>query len=125
MAFLVKALFRWNECSKNADISVLSNFLAFFSNFSLYRKIYQILSTRQISDWTIQTEITDGGGGAESALPWPYQSAKSPACLGLILVNDTEYDTNKALSLLYPPGTDIFRYRAVHLSYFQPPLLRT
>ena len=22
--------------------------------------------------------------GAECALPWPYQSAKSPACLGLI-----------------------------------------
>ena len=40
MAFLVKALFRWNEYSKNADISVLSNFLAiFFESFSLYREI--------------------------------------------------------------------------------------
>ena len=31
---------------------------------------------------TIQTEITGGGGGG-SALPRPYQSAKSPACLEL------------------------------------------
>ena len=40
MAFLVKALFRWNEYSKNADISVLSNFLAiFFQFFSPYQEI--------------------------------------------------------------------------------------
>ena len=40
MAFLVKALFRWNEYSKNGDISVLSNFLAiFFELFSPHREI--------------------------------------------------------------------------------------
>ena len=40
MAFLVKALFRWNKCSKNADISILGNFLAtFFDFFSRYREI--------------------------------------------------------------------------------------
>ena len=40
MAFLVKALFRWNEYSKNADISVLSNFLAIlFEFFSPCREI--------------------------------------------------------------------------------------
>ena len=40
MAFLVKAPFRWNECSKNVDISVLSNFLAIlFEFFSRYREI--------------------------------------------------------------------------------------
>ena len=33
MAFLVKALFRWNKCSKDADISILSNFLEIFFNF--------------------------------------------------------------------------------------------
>ena len=39
MAFLVKALFRWNRCSKNTDI-ILSNFLAiFFKFFSRYREI--------------------------------------------------------------------------------------
>ena len=43
MAFLVKALFRWNECSKNTDISILSNFLAvFFEFFSRYREILPI-----------------------------------------------------------------------------------
>ena len=44
MTFLVKALISWNKCSKNADISSLSNFLAnsfqfFFSisrNFAKY-----------------------------------------------------------------------------------------
>ena len=36
---------------KNADISVLSNFLAiFFDFFSRYREFYQLLSTCQISD---------------------------------------------------------------------------
>ena len=83
MAFLVKALFRWNVCSKNADISVLSNFLAiFFKYFSRYREIfakYYLHAKFQIN-WTIQTEITEG---AESALPRQYQSVKSPACLGL------------------------------------------
>ena len=40
----------WNECSKNDDISVLTNFLAIFSNFFDIEKFYQILSTCQISD---------------------------------------------------------------------------
>ena len=54
---------------ENADISILSNFLAilfpiFFLNIE---KFCQILSTRQVSDQlTIQTEITQG---AVSALP--------------------------------------------------------
>ena len=40
MAFLVKALFRWNKCSENDDIKLLSNFLAiFFKFFSQYREI--------------------------------------------------------------------------------------
>ena len=44
MAFLVKALFQWNKSLKNADISVLRNFLAiFFDFFSRYREI--LLST--------------------------------------------------------------------------------
>ena len=82
MAFLVKALFRWNECSKNADISVLSNFLAIFFRilFSISRNFtkYYLHAKFQVN-WTIQTEITEG----ESALARPYQSAKNPACLGL------------------------------------------
>ena len=40
MPLLVKALFQWNECSKNVDISVVSNFLAtFFEFFPRYREI--------------------------------------------------------------------------------------
>ena len=51
MAFLAKALFQWNKSSKNADISILSNFLAIFSDFFLrIEKFYQVLSTCQISD---------------------------------------------------------------------------
>ena len=74
MAFLKKALFSWNECSKNADISILSNFLAFFPIFfSISRHFakYYLQGKFQIN-WTIQTKITVGGG--ESAVP-PYQSA--------------------------------------------------
>ena len=62
MAFLVKALFWWNECSKNADISILSNFMAIFQNFfSISRNFtkYHLHAKFQIS-WTIQTEITEG-----------------------------------------------------------------
>ena len=69
---------------KNADISVLSNFLAIFSIFFLYiEKVYQVLSTCQISDQLDHSNRNYIGGEAESALPRPYQSAKSPACLGL------------------------------------------
>ena len=73
MAFLVKALFRWNKCPKNADISVLSNFLSFFLNFFLdIEKFYQELSTCQILDQLDHSNrnyigVGGGGGGGESA----------------------------------------------------------
>ena len=47
-----------------------------FIKFNLHAK-FQI-------NWTIQTEIT--GGGQNLSPPWPYPSAKSPACLGLIML---------------------------------------
>ena len=49
---------------KNADISVLSNFLAiFFEFFSISRNFtkYYLHAKFQIN-WSIQTEITGGGG---------------------------------------------------------------
>ena len=59
----------------------------FFSNFfpisRNFTKFY--LHSKFQVNWTIQTEIIIEGVGAESALPRPYQSAKSPACLGLKL----------------------------------------
>ena len=82
MSFLVKALFRWNESSKNADISVLSSFLAIFSNFSLdIEKFYQVLSTRQISDQFVHSNRNYGGGIISP--PPAIKICKSPACLGL------------------------------------------
>ena len=86
MAFLVKALFRWTECSKNADISVLSNFLTIFVNFFLDIEIfYQVLSTCQISDQLDHSSRHYRGEQNLTTPPpsRPYQSAKSPACLGL------------------------------------------
>ena len=69
---------------KNADISVLNDFLAIFSNFFLdIEKFYQVLSTCQISDQLDNSNRNYRGEGAESALPRPYQFAKSPAWLGL------------------------------------------
>ena len=70
MAFLKKALFSWNECSKNVDISILSNFLNFFPIFfPIERKFAKYYTHAKFQiNWTIQTEITGGGkGGAESA----------------------------------------------------------
>ena len=69
---------------KNADVSVLRMFLAIFFYFFFwilrnFTKYY--LHAKFQINWTIQTEITEGEG--ESTLPRPYQSAKSPACLGL------------------------------------------
>ena len=53
---------------KNADISILSNFLAtffkFFSNFFLdIEKFYQVLSTCQISDQLDHSNKNYSGGG--------------------------------------------------------------
>ena len=84
MAFLVKSLFRWNKCSKNANISILSNFLAMFlkSFFSISRNFtkYYLHAKFQIN-WIIQTEITEG---AESPPPPPpYQSANKPGLFGV------------------------------------------
>ena len=62
MAFLAKALFRWNKSLKNTDISILSNFLAIsfqiFFISSDFAKYY--LHTKVQINWTIQTEITEG-----------------------------------------------------------------
>ena len=86
MAILVKDLFRWNEYSKNVDISVLSNFLVIFFDFFLHiEQFCQVLFTSQISDQLDHSNRNYIGGGAESALSLPYQSAESPACLGLII----------------------------------------
>ena len=84
MAFVVKPCSD-GKSAKNADISILSNFLAFFFHFFFlaienFAKYY--LHAKFQINRTIQTEIT-GGGREESALPQPYQSAKSPACSGL------------------------------------------
>ena len=84
MAFPEKALFSWKECSKNVDISILSNFLAFFSNFSFsIEKFYQILSiyAKFQINWTIQTEITERRGGAGHT----NLQTENQACLGLKL----------------------------------------
>ena len=44
MVFLVKVLLPWNKCLKNADISILSNFLVtlfhFFLNIKKFAKYY-------------------------------------------------------------------------------------
>ena len=48
---------------KNANISILSNFLAIFLEFlSRYPELLQVHAKFQIN-WTIQTVITYGGGG--------------------------------------------------------------
>ena len=96
---------------KNADISILSNLLAIFFKFFLYIENlakYYLHANFKIN-WTIQTEIT--GGGAESAIPQPYQSAKSPACLGLMQC---------ILSIIQFPGyAQLSQYR-VYQSFSMP-----
>ena len=84
MAFLVKALFLWNKYSKNADISVLSYFLAiFFEFFSPYREMLPsticMPNFRSIGPFTQKLQ----GGGRICPLPTiPY--CKKP---GLFRVN--------------------------------------
>ena len=56
MAFLAKALFQWNKSSKNADISILSNFLVIFFSISRNFTQYYLHAKFQINR-TIQTEI--------------------------------------------------------------------
>ena len=72
MAFLAKALFRWNESLKNADVSILSHFLAIFVGFFLYmEKFYQKLSTGHISDQLDHPSRNYRGGGGGQNLPPP------------------------------------------------------
>ena len=86
MGFLLEALFWWNDCSKNANISNLSNFLAIFSNSFLdIEKFYQVLSTCQISD---QLDYSNRNYRGKNLRPTTTTSAipicKSLACLGLM-----------------------------------------
>ena len=85
--FITSKIVQLAKKAKNADISVLSNFLAIFFKFFLYiEKFYQVLSTCQISD-QLDHSNRNYRLGAESALPQPYQSAKSLACLRLTYVS--------------------------------------
>ena len=56
---------------KNADISILSNFLAIFANFfSISRNFTKnYLHAKFQINWTIRTEITLGGGGRSPSPP--------------------------------------------------------
>ena len=66
---------------KNADISILSNFLAILFKF------FHVLFTCQISDQLKLSKQKLHRGLEESVLPrlYQYQSAKGPTCLGLNL----------------------------------------
>ena len=78
MAFLVKAMFRWNESSKNAEISILSNFLEIFVGFfSISRNFtrYFLHAKLQINR-IIQTETTEG----EILPPPPPPPPAIPIC---------------------------------------------
>ena len=72
MAFLVKALFRWNEYSKHAGISVLSNFLTIF--FELFPPYQEILpSTIYMPNFRsigpFKQKLQGEGGGRICPLP--------------------------------------------------------
>ena len=75
MAFLVKAMFLWNES--------LATFLQFFV-FSVYREILRntiyMPSFRSIGPF--KQKLQGGGEGTICPL-WPCQCAKSSACLEL------------------------------------------
>ena len=93
-SYLPSKIVQLAKKAKNADISILSNFLAMFFDFSLYREILSgtiyMLNFRSIGPF--KQKLQRGGGGSESALPQPYQSAKCPACLGLTYCFSTEYN---------------------------------
>ena len=74
---LVIALFSWNECLRNADISILTTFLVtFLQLFINIEKSCQILPTlpsfKSIEPFKLKLQRE-----AESALPRPYQSPKA------------------------------------------------
>ena len=59
MAFLAKALFRWDESLKNADEQLSGKFFRFFLCIGNFTKYY--LHAKFQINWTIPTEITEGG----------------------------------------------------------------
>ena len=67
MAFLVKALFRWNEYSKNAEMRFEQLPGHFFDFFSLYREILPsttyMPNFRSIGPFKQKLQRGGGGGG--------------------------------------------------------------
>ena len=64
----------------SAFLQVLSNFFPIFDNF---HQLCQILSKCQVSGQLEPPKQKLQRKGTESALPQPYQFAKSQVCLGL------------------------------------------
>ena len=95
MAFLVKALFWWNKCSKNADSSVLSNILAIFFKFFLYiEKFYQVLSICQILDQLDHSNKLQRGQNLPPPPPPAIPICKKPGLFRVkkqMLQNDLVY----------------------------------
>ena len=64
MAFLMKAQFQWNKCSKNADINVLRNLMAIFFFISRnFTKYY--LHAKSIGPFKQKLQKGGGGGGVD------------------------------------------------------------
>ena len=102
MAFLVEALFSWNECWKHTDISILSNFLAtYFQFFSQCREILPNTAYVPSSSQFDHSNRNYGGGG-QNPPPWPYQAAKTPACL-LLIYSFPVIPHNSLINVLIPP----------------------
>ena len=62
-SYITSKIVQLAKKAKNADISVLSNFLAIFSTFLYIEKFYQVLSTCEISDQLDLSNRTYRGGG--------------------------------------------------------------
>ena len=85
MAFVVKALFRWNQSLKNADIIVLRNVLAIFSEFfSRYREILPstiyMPNFRSIGTFKEKLRRRGGGGGGVLSIGYLIQNNSVISC---------------------------------------------
>ena len=84
-SYLTSKIVQLAKKAENADISILSNFLAIFCDFSLYREIYQVLSTCYISNQLDHSNRNyRWGGGGRICPPPAIPICKKP---GLFRVN--------------------------------------
>ena len=123
VAFVVKALFSWNECLRNAEISILSDMVTFSKFFSMSRNVgkYQVSYTCQVSnqlDYSIKQKLRNVNG--QLNLPSPSCTNLKMPCLFRVYISFQSFISilSESFSFLLLEIDSLTAFQFLKVAYF-------